>query len=355
MTTTSIEKKEIVGKFYDTDGKPAAYATLSLGLSEDSIVRGSSSIGPGEIECEHTWLYDPHAPMMRGCEKCGARLVKAEWRDIILDHNGEISPDTQIWGNDELEGATYYGTFLSMPKTVGGRYGGPYPQLGSLEIAGESPIDINKLVPLPEPEPEPEPKEWKPPSLHETRQMELNAASFVRERKLNGLGRKHAAAAVPVSYAGFYGGIIYPPASVGLASISPYVSVDHTAGIAFLLFHLPFDTTVTRASVIVDKACPGKTVVVGLYDANREKVCAIGIDVSDRSGRGTFHTPVTLRAGDHFLAWGMPKGDGSVKLLGMNLALVSVRETHGGSDRLFPETLGKGHGSSQGVPLVYFD
>lgn len=102
--------KLITGTFQFPDGTPAAGATLTLLLSQDSSESGSGQI--------------LHVPIL-----------------ITLDANGAIPANTAIFANDQITpNGTYY--VVSVKDKV---YGLVYFE--QLAIQGTSPISLNALVP----------------------------------------------------------------------------------------------------------------------------------------------------------------------------------------------------------------
>lgn len=102
--------KVITGKFQFPDGTPAAAATLTLLLSQDSNDGGSGQI--------------LHVPIV-----------------ITLDSNGQIPAGTAIFANDQITpNGTYY--VVSVKDRV---YGLTYFE--QLAIQGTSPINLNALTP----------------------------------------------------------------------------------------------------------------------------------------------------------------------------------------------------------------
>ncbi len=101
--------KQISGSFLREDGSPAAGATLTLKLSQDA----SSPSGQ----------------------------VMAALISIILDSTGSIPAGTQIWANDELSPATTFYHATVQDGTSGTAY------MERLTIAGNSPINLNSIVP----------------------------------------------------------------------------------------------------------------------------------------------------------------------------------------------------------------
>jgi hypothetical protein len=292
----------------------------------------------------------------------GTEVGEEKWNmiQIQLDENGSIPPDTRIVANDEMTPAgTFYHISVSRMNERHGNATFSFEEY--LRIVGVSPIDLNSLIPekeLPAPVAvSPAPKPGPSPN-----QAKFDADSLVRvEPKL---GRRTAAS---ISRVGFFAGIIYPPTNLELesplSSTSPYVGVRNKsgfgAGVGILPFRLPFDAAVSKATIIVKNA--GEPVAVGLYDANKHKICAIEID-ADKKGpaTGTFHTTVSLSAGDYYLAWGVQKGGTGVKLrsIGVHpdvLELMSpLRVARGDGENLFPETLEEYERGDHAPPLIYF-
>jgi hypothetical protein len=101
--------KQISGTFLREDGSPASGATLTLKLNQDAS--------------------SPSGQIM-------AALIS-----IVLDSTGNIPSGTQIWCNDELSPATtfYHATVQD------GSSGTAYRE--RLVIAGNSPINLNSIVP----------------------------------------------------------------------------------------------------------------------------------------------------------------------------------------------------------------
>lgn len=101
--------KTITGAFLRPDGSPAANAKLLLKLSQDA------SSPNGQIEASQV--------------------------TVQLDVNGNIPANTQVWANDELQPAgTFYHVVLA-----DNTFGTTYKE--RLTISGNSPININTLVP----------------------------------------------------------------------------------------------------------------------------------------------------------------------------------------------------------------
>jgi hypothetical protein len=109
--------------------------------------------------------------------------------------------------------------------------------------------------------------------------------------------------------------------------------------------------------VIVDRA---GTAFIALYDASRQKICAIEIDTTENGpATGTFHRPVTLTAGDHFICWGALNNSGRLRSAGVStdvLKLMDVRAAAAGSETFMPDVLDEnGAWDEKGIPLIHFD
>jgi len=105
--------KTLTGKFTfpegePTNGKPAAKAVLDLRLSCGSTVRST-----------------------------GEKVEGDEPIYIELDENGEIQEGTEVWGNDELDGETYYSLWGYHQDWYGEFCG-----TEKLVISGTSPVDL---------------------------------------------------------------------------------------------------------------------------------------------------------------------------------------------------------------------
>jgi hypothetical protein len=104
--------KTIVGNWQDPQGVNASFGILSLKLSQDAVVIGTSQIAPRNIAFTLTTL-------------------------------GAIPPTTQIWANDELNPVgTFYA--LTVMDSGGGVIYGPE----FFNISGASPINLNNIVPV---------------------------------------------------------------------------------------------------------------------------------------------------------------------------------------------------------------
>lgn len=261
--------KTILGKFTQSDGKPAANATLTLKLDQTA----------------HTII------------KGGAEL---EWPDdyeksVQLTAGGEIPPGVTILANDEIApGGTDYKVRVFEPESEGG----PLPLThfrGWLEIVGNSPIDLNTLDPALYPQPAPEPEPVLPP---------------LPPRKPG------------VNYSGFFGGTVYSPGVFGSISIDSSLTgsagrpLSRFAKFDTIPFFLPFKAIVSRVSIFVDVPHLGNSVVVELQDPSGERRCGATIDVSkDGLASATFES-VALNPGEYLLAWTARFPSSTLKLRG---------------------------------------
>jgi hypothetical protein len=282
--------KKICGIFESIDGGvPPEQSFVRLRLSEDATV-----IATGE-------------------------RIEGERREITLslDESGQILPDSEMWANDELHPA---GTYYSV-ESENGRYINEFlvphgaseegTYFGYVTIAGDPPIDISKL-PILGAEPKPEPV-------------------FVRPVRRSSPAVRRSG----VNYTGFVGGIIHPPSTVGVCPMprleaAGFIKPSGEFGVH--CFTLPFKAVVTRVSVNVETPRMGRQVVVGLYRADGEKLCAATIDVSKPDvATGEFGGEVTLPAGELYLAWSQQSGDG-VKLssIGANQGQWELANAAGG-------------------------
>jgi hypothetical protein len=104
--------KTITGNWQDPQGVNASFGILSLKLSQDAVVIGTSQIAPRNIAFTLTTL-------------------------------GAIPANTQIWANDELNPiGTFYA--LTVMDSGGGVIYGPE----FFSISGASPINLNNIVPV---------------------------------------------------------------------------------------------------------------------------------------------------------------------------------------------------------------
>lgn len=102
--------KQVTGSFLRPDGTPAAGATVNFLLSQP--------------------------------ENCSAGLLVHERVTVILDSNGRLPSDLELWCNDEFETAgSYYNVTLVDP--VFGRV-----LYENVVIFGTSPINLANLTPL---------------------------------------------------------------------------------------------------------------------------------------------------------------------------------------------------------------
>jgi len=134
-------------------------------------------------------------------------------------------------------------------------------------------------------------------------------------------------------------------------------------------FTLPFKSSVGCASIIVDSPSAGteNKLLVALFNAGGERVCATAIDVSGGLATGEFASPVNLPAGDYHLAWGVARHSSTLKLrcIDVDRDQISLANAGGGAtvfgfgkaygDEL-PEKLKliSQPGSEFPPPLVYF-
>ena len=103
--------KTITGQFLRPDGSPASGAILELLLSQDAVATS------------------PMAVVIHGTVS------------ITLDANGNIPPNQQIEGNDELNPQ---GTFYHV-KVLDGTFGKCFDE--RLVLQGSSPINLNAIAP----------------------------------------------------------------------------------------------------------------------------------------------------------------------------------------------------------------
>jgi hypothetical protein len=104
--------KKITGIFTGPDGTPLAGAVLDLVLSQDATVMGTGQVAPRAVS-------------------------------LVLEKDGSLPEDTEVWANDELSPAgTYYTATLQEPVTGENIYG---PELWPL--LGASPIELSDIVP----------------------------------------------------------------------------------------------------------------------------------------------------------------------------------------------------------------
>jgi hypothetical protein len=102
--------KNITGSFLRPDGTPAAGATVNFLLSQNA--------------------------------GCSVGLLVHERVSVVLDENGALPSDLELWCNDELETAgTWYNVTLKDP--VAGQV-----LYENVAIVGTSPISLPALTPL---------------------------------------------------------------------------------------------------------------------------------------------------------------------------------------------------------------
>lgn len=101
--------KQITGTWLREDGSPASGAILTLKLNQDAS--------------------SPSSQIM-------AALIS-----IVLDSTGSIPANTQVWANDELSPTTTFYHLTVQDGTSGTAY------RERLTITGNSPINLNSLVP----------------------------------------------------------------------------------------------------------------------------------------------------------------------------------------------------------------
>jgi len=245
--------KTITGSFKLENDEPAAEGILSLWLSQDAKVISTRTEVKGDRKIE-----------------------------IQLDENGAIPAGTEILANDELRPA---GTYYTIDVWHGN--GGTFYR-GWIKIVGPSPIDLTAIAFEESVTPGPEPDDTDEPE----------------PRRAMPSPRKPG-----TNYIGFVGGVVHPPASSGTCTLPAIKESIGTftgnAGIFGVFgFTLPFKSVVSRVSIIVDTPQSGNRVLVGLYDAGGNKVCATSIDASVSGvATGEFESAVNLSAGDYFLAW----------------------------------------------------
>jgi len=102
--------KQVTGTFLRPDGTPAAGATVRFILSQNA--------------------------------SCSAGLLVHESVEVVLDENGTLGDNFELWCNDEIYTAgTFYNVTLKDPV-----YG---PVLyENIVVAGASPISLQQLTPL---------------------------------------------------------------------------------------------------------------------------------------------------------------------------------------------------------------
>jgi hypothetical protein len=269
--------RTITGSYYwnDDEDTPAANATLTLQLSQDvRAVEGGVRLEGGEGS----------API-----------------EIQLDEKGSIPEGTQIPANDELKPeGTFYTVRLIDPAD------NQWPHfIHDMYIVGPEPIDISSL-PCEASRPHPVPVE---PEAKPKRMAPIRKAG--------------------TSY-GFFGGTVHAPAVVGSTSILKDIfkgnSIDGLFGV--LAFSLPMKALVNCASIYVDT--PGNDVIVGLYDADRNKRCETVIEASKTGiATGDFRSTVNLNPGDYYFAFGIAQANG--------VTIHSVGENHASQCALMNE------------------
>lgn len=251
--------KTISGKFYFSNGKPAANAQLILELDKAAL----TIIESGQ-ELDWTSDYD---------EKV-----------IQLDEHGKIPPETRIVCNDELlpEDTDYKVRLVAPSGDDEGRTTTVYSDF--LRIVGPEPIDIPRLDPqlLPAPPTPPPPP---PPPFGVRRSTKVS---------------------------GFFGGIVRPPADVRVTPIlNSIFNNDPRKGDQGLFkvyaFTLSRRSTIDRVSIVIHTPSPiaGQEVIVALYDLrSRKKVCAVALDATKLGlVEGVLTEPVTLSVGDYAYVW----------------------------------------------------
>jgi hypothetical protein len=268
--------KVIQGRFVNSSNNlPISYGWISLQLK-------SAAEDEAEDDLNIGIPLAPSAPLTEE-EKEEFKWSNRSYT-FTLDADGRIPPGSEIWGNDELAGDTWYHVSVSndLPRPQ------KYYWEESLKITGPGPIDINAIIPegfVPEPEPEP----VKPPRVVAPRRPGSTA-----------------------NHVGFFGVTISYPAKTGSTAVP---AIDERV-FGFCAFTLPFRAIVGCASIIVDGAAQGNenTLLLGLYDADGKKKCATAIDVCNGLSTGEFESPVPLAAGDYYLAFGVARHSSTLQL-----------------------------------------
>jgi hypothetical protein len=251
--------KTIQGRFVNSRNRPVSCGWIRLQLESAAEIDNDLNIG---------------VPLASPVPLTEAEKEEFKWANqsytFTLDSDGRIPPGTEIWGNDELTGDTWYHVSVlnSLP------YPAKYHWEASLKIIGPGPVDLNAIVPegfVPEPEPEHEPEPIAP---------------SLPSKRVSG-----------ANYSGFYGGVVYP------AGEGDGMTIEREERYPF---YLPFKAVVRQAAIFVDVPHVGRsaTVTVGLEDVVSGKRVCTTIKASKQGiASAFFDEAVILNQGEHILSW----------------------------------------------------
>lgn len=278
--------------------KPASFGTLKLKLvSEEQELEDIVPVGeaverlliPVSEKEREEWRARQESsmtPEQIAVEE--AEVFKPEYRipfsrEIPLDIEGSVPPGTQVVGNDELSGDTYYLAVVTVPQHLCGAFATECFK-AKIRITGDAIVDLHEAI-IREPEPE-----IIPPTA---RELELKAEErIVRDGTLR-LGKK--------SHLGFAVGPIDLP-----VALTESVEVPSGGTFGFYGVNLSSSRLVNRVSVWVEQtSSQGRDdLLIAIYNTNGSKVVETKIDLGKPgSTTGIFPSEVTLPEGDYFVAW----------------------------------------------------